>query len=176
MTATVPDVPEADPAQAKEPVTRLAGPYGHPFHPMLVTVPIGAWVASFAFDLASRSAGEAEVFVKASFWLIVVGIIGAVVAALFGLLDLLTIRRGTRAFRTGVTHMILNTVALGLFGVSLLLRRDHLDDGDVTVGGFVVSSAALVILGASGWLGGMLTYHYGVRVARESTQRDGFTR
>ena len=32
--------------QAKHPVTSLAGPYGHPFHPILVTVPIGAWVAS----------------------------------------------------------------------------------------------------------------------------------
>ena len=33
--------------QAKHPVTAaLAGPYGHPFHPILVTVPIGAWVAS----------------------------------------------------------------------------------------------------------------------------------
>ena len=29
--------------QAKQPVTVLAGPYGHPFHPILVTVPIGAW-------------------------------------------------------------------------------------------------------------------------------------
>ncbi len=40
--------------QAKRPVTVLAGPYGHPFHPILVTVPIGAWVASLVFDVASR--------------------------------------------------------------------------------------------------------------------------
>jgi hypothetical protein len=32
--------------QAKHPVTRLAGPYGHPIHPILVTVPIGSWTAS----------------------------------------------------------------------------------------------------------------------------------
>ena len=36
----------ADVEAAKRPVTKLAGPYGHPFHPALVTVPIGAWVAS----------------------------------------------------------------------------------------------------------------------------------
>jgi uncharacterized membrane protein len=36
--------------QAKQPVTALAGPYGHPLHPALVAVPIGTWVASFVFD------------------------------------------------------------------------------------------------------------------------------
>ena len=41
--------------QAKQPVSALlAGPYGHPYHPMLVTAPIGAWVASLVFDIASR--------------------------------------------------------------------------------------------------------------------------
>ncbi|HEV8372012.1 MAG TPA: DUF2231 domain-containing protein [Actinomycetota bacterium] len=49
---------------AKEPVSSLAGPYGHPFHPVLVTVPIGAWVASFVFDLASRWSDEPVVFAK----------------------------------------------------------------------------------------------------------------
>ena len=39
---------------AKRPVSAaLAGPYGHPFHPILVTVPIGAWVCSLVFDIAS---------------------------------------------------------------------------------------------------------------------------
>lgn len=41
--------------QAKQPVSgALAGPYGHPFQPILVTVPIGAWVCSLVFDVASR--------------------------------------------------------------------------------------------------------------------------
>jgi hypothetical protein len=59
--------------EAKRPVTPLAGPYGHPFHPILVTAPIGASVVSLVFDVTSRWAGEAEVFVKGSFWLIGVG-------------------------------------------------------------------------------------------------------
>jgi hypothetical protein len=49
---------------AKHPVSRLAGPYGHPLHPIRVTVPIGAWVASFVFDLASHLADEPTVFAK----------------------------------------------------------------------------------------------------------------
>jgi uncharacterized membrane protein len=72
---------------AKRPRTGIAGPYGHPFHPVLVTVPIGAWVASV-------------VFAEGAYWLIGIGIIGAVLAAIFGLMDLLAIPRGTAAFRT----------------------------------------------------------------------------
>lgn len=161
---------------AKHPISPIAGPYGHPFHPILVTIPIGAWVASFAFDLASRWAGEPEIFVKGSFWLIGLGILGALAAAVFGILDLLTIARGTRAFRTGLTHMALNLTTIVLFAASWLLRKDHLDEGDVTVSAFVLSTVALVLLGASGWLGGKLAYHYGVRVAAESIQAEGFTK
>ena len=41
--------------RGKQPVSAaLAGPYGHPFHPILVTVPIGAWAASLVFDIASH--------------------------------------------------------------------------------------------------------------------------
>jgi uncharacterized membrane protein len=160
--------------EAKRPVTPLAGPYGHPFHPILVTVPIGAWVVSIVFDLVSRWADEADVFVKGSFWLIGIGILGAVAAALFGLLDLLAIPRGTRAFRTGLTHMALNLTVVALFAVSFAVRRDHLDEGDVTIAGFVLSAIALGLLAVSGWLGGELAYRYGVRVVDEQTQAEGF--
>src|SRR5947199_3175026 len=93
---------------AKEPVTPLAGPYGHPFHPILVTVPIGAWVASLVFDVISRAGNDAAVFAKGAYWLVGIGIVGALVAAMFGFLDLFAIPTGTRAFKTALTHMSLN--------------------------------------------------------------------
>src|SRR5215468_872670 len=94
---------------AKRPLSSmLAGPYGHPFHPMLVTVPIGAWVASLVFDIVSRAADDPKVFATGSYWLIGIGIVGALVAALFGLLDLFAIPSGTRAFTTALVHMGLN--------------------------------------------------------------------
>src|SRR3990170_8428911 len=83
--------------EAKTPVTVAAGPYGHPFHPALVTVPIGAWVASLIFDVASRVDGDGSpALVEGAYWLIGIGIVGALAAALFGLLDLLAIPRHTR--------------------------------------------------------------------------------
>ena len=159
---------------AKHPKTVVAGPYGHPFHPILVTVPIGAWVAAFIFDLVSRAVDDAPVYARGAYWLVVIGIVGAAVAAVFGLLDLLTIPRRTRAFQVGLTHLILNIVVLALFAISLLLRSDHLDDFDGTpVSAIVLTAIALAVLGVSGWLGGMLAYRFGVRVADEATQAEG---
>jgi uncharacterized membrane protein len=165
-----------DPSPAidgKHPVTALAGPYGHPFHPILVTVPIGAWVASVVFDIVSRAGDDAATFAEGAYWLIGIGIVGALAAAIFGFLDLLAIPTGTRAFRTGLIHMGLNLAVVALFAVGFVLRGDRLDDPDGTpVGLLALSVAAVALLGAAGWLGGMLTYHFGVRVVDEATPVD----
>src|SRR2546423_13091515 len=86
--------------QAKRPVSAaLAGPYGHPFHPILVTVPIGAWVSSLVFDIASRIVGSPGFLAQGSVWLIAIGVIGALVAALIGFLDLVGSPSGTAGVR-----------------------------------------------------------------------------
>lgn len=157
-------------AQAKRPRTPIAGPYGHPFHPALVALPIGAWISSVVLDVVSLSTDNAAL-AEASRWLIGIGIVTALLAAVFGLLDLSTIPRGTRAFRTGSIHAVLNVTAVLLFAVSLWTRAG--EDG-VPTSGLVLSVIAVAILGASGWLGGELAYHYGVRVADEETQAHGF--
>jgi uncharacterized membrane protein len=160
--------------RAKRPRTALAGPYGHPFHPVLVTVPIGVWLASAVFDIVALANAEEEaVFAEGAYWLIGIGIIGALLAAVFGLLDLTTIARGTKAFRTGLTHMALNLTVVALFVVDFAVRAAQGYEEASTVG-FILSLIALALLGVSGWLGGMLAYHYGVRVADEQTQAEGF--
>ncbi|MGI8721547.1 MAG: DUF2231 domain-containing protein [Geodermatophilaceae bacterium] len=159
--------------RAKRPKSPLAGPYGHPFHPLLVTVPIGAWVAVLIFDIIAMVSDESEVFAEGAYWLILIGIIGALAAALFGLMDLLTIPRGTKAFKTGITHMVLNLTVVALFVINFFVRMIQGYE-EVTALELILTIIALVILGASGWLGGMLAYHYGVRVADEATQAEGF--
>ncbi|GAB2653914.1 DUF2231 domain-containing protein [Kribbella swartbergensis] len=160
--------------RAKHPKTILAGPYGHPFHPVMVTVPIGAWVASVVFDVVALvSSGKEGTFAEGAYWLIGIGIIGAVLAAVFGLMDLVAIPRGTKAFRTGLIHMTLNLVVVILFAVGFAVRASQGYE-ETSMGGFILSLIALALLGVSGWLGGMLAYHYGVRVAAEETQTEGF--
>jgi len=162
---------------AKEPLTVVAGPYGHPFHPILVTIPIGAWVCSLIFDVATRVNSEgSRPLTNASYWLIGIGVIGALVAALFGLMDLSRIPRGTRAMRIGLTHMSLNLVIVGLYTWNFFWRHgDYYDSTKVGGGQLTLSVSAVALLLASGWLGGMLAYRFGVRVADEKTQAEGYS-
>lgn len=160
--------------RAKEPVSAaIAGPYGHPFHPILVTVPIGAWVSSLVFDIGSLVVDDGRYLVQGSEWLIAIGVLGALAAATVGALDLLAIPTGTRAFRTGLVHMTLNLTITVAYVVNYLLRVG--DDADsVPSGVLVLSVVSLATLGVSGFLGGMLAYRFGVRVADEGTQAEGY--
>ena len=163
---------------AKRPVTALAGRYGHPLHPAVVAVPIGAWTASVVLDLASRFLGSTrsvETASHAAWWLLALGVLGALAAALLGFLDLVAIPTGTRAWRVGLTHMTCNLSATVLFAVGWVLRRDDVAPAGGTPWGYVVLSlVALALVGAGGFLGGELAYRYGVRVADEATQATGY--
>jgi uncharacterized membrane protein len=162
--------------QAKQPVSAaLAGPYGHPFHPILVTVPIGAWVASLVFDVASHVVDDPGFLAQGSEWLIAVGVLGALAAAMVGFLDLFAIPAGTRAFRTALVHMSLNLTVTVAYAVGFWWRQDDYADGtSVGTGQIVLSAVSLAALAVSGYLGGKLAYHFGVRVADESTQAEGY--
>lgn len=175
MTTT--DQPAARARQAKHPVSAAAGPYGHPFHPILVTVPIGAWVAALIFDIVSRFADDPAIFSTGAYWLLAIGIVGALAAAVFGFMDLMTIPRQSNAFRTGVVHMVLNVLVVMALAISFGIRTaDAGDRTEVSLGLIALSVVALAFLGVSGWLGGKLTYRYGVRVAEEEVQaQEGFS-
>jgi uncharacterized membrane protein len=161
------------PLDGKRPVSALAGPYGHPVHPIVVTVPIGAWVVSLLFDLIGYVADDTEPFAVGARWLIGIGILTALVAAGFGVLDLLAIPRRTRAASVALTHMVINLIVVVLFAVSLGLRVG--ESGSTQTLPLLLSIGALVLLGVSGYLGGKLAYGYGVRVASEADQAAGFS-
>ena len=159
--------------RAKHPRTVLAGPYGHPFHPILVTIPIGAWIASIVFDVLAIFAEDPSALLLGAQVLIGIGVVGAVVAAVVGLLDYSVIPSRTRAKRTAIVHMTLNLAAVVVFAIGWMVRANHGHD-DVLAVGVVLSLAGLLLIGASGYLGGELAYHFGVRVAAEGTQAEGF--
>jgi uncharacterized membrane protein len=159
--------------KAKQPRNALAGPYGHPFHPILITIPIGAWVSSIVFDVIAAASDDPTPFVIGAQALIAIGVVGAVIAAIFGFMDFTMIAPGTPAKKTAVIHMSLNLGIVVLYVINYLVRAGA-DRDEVSVLGVVLSVIALLVLGASGYLGGKLAYHYGIRVAREATQAEGF--
>jgi uncharacterized membrane protein len=176
MDVPDPRVPDLA-GRAKRPVSALAGPYGHPLHPLLVTVPIGAWTASLVFDIASHVTASPGFLAHGSLWLIVVGVIGALAAAFAGFLDLFGIPAGTRAFRTALVHMTLNLVVVAGYAAGFAWRYgSYHRPGPVAAGPLALSVVCLALLGVSGFLGGKLAFRYGVRVADETTQASGFTR
>lgn len=161
--------------QAKHPVTSLAGWYGHPLHPALVSIPIGAWVTSVVFDVASHLTDDPAFLTRGATWLLLVGVAGALAAGLIGFLDLVVIPTGTRAFRTVLLHVTLVLLATAVFAVDALIRRDADPSAGTALGPLALSVCGLVILLAGGFLGGALVFRYGVRVAEERHQIDGYS-
>jgi nitrite reductase/ring-hydroxylating ferredoxin subunit/uncharacterized membrane protein len=138
---------------------------GHPLHPVLTDVPIGAWTAALALDAADTAAGgRRDGFRRGADGAIRVGIAGAVAAALAGLTDWQ--HTGGPARRAGLAHAALNTAALALYTGSLVLRRRR-----ARRAGRGLAGAGFGVLLASAYLGGRLVYHH--RVGVDHADREG---
>ena len=130
---------------------------GHPIHPMLVTIPIGLWVFSLVCDFVFAGTGDMA-WQTTAYLTLGGGIVGALLAALPGLVDLLALHEGTER-RVGVTHMVLNLTIVAIQAVNFWLRSAPDYNGTLALGLSVVAVALLVV---SGWLGGQLVYVLGV--------------
>src|SRR5207248_3398291 len=95
--------------------------FGHAIHPMLIVFPLGLLIIAIVFDGIYLLTRE-RAFAAVAYWDIAAGIVGGVVAAVFGLIDWVAIPVGTRAKRVGAWHGGINFVMLMLFGISWLLR------------------------------------------------------
>lgn len=96
---------------------------GHPIHPMLVTIPIGLWIFSLVCDIVAMRSGTPATWASASLYAMVGGILGALAAAVPGLIDLLSLRR-TPILPTAVKHMGLNLTIVVLYIVNASMRWD----------------------------------------------------
>src|ERR671939_2173905 len=94
--------------------------FGHPIHPMLIVFPLGLLATSVVFDVIAHATADGK-WAEMAFWMIAAGVVGGLLAAVFGLVDWLAIPSGTRAKRVGALHGVGNVVVVGLFAVSWLL-------------------------------------------------------
>jgi nitrite reductase/ring-hydroxylating ferredoxin subunit/uncharacterized membrane protein len=123
---------------------------------MLIAFPIALWVTGFIFDLIGVW-GEHPAFYQAGYYMIIAGCIGAALAALAGVADLLSVvPPQSSARRRGVTHGLLNTCILGAF-IYEAVRRGAAANAPDNVS-LVIALIAILVLGYSGWLGGTLVY------------------
>lgn len=141
---------------------------GHPIHPMLIPFPIAFLVGTLATDLVFWGS-RAPFWASASMWLVGAGLVMGALAAVFGLIDFLTIERA-RSGSTGWIHFLGNLTAVVLALVSLLLRIGN-PAGAVLPGGLVLSFIIVAILLVTGWMGGELAYRYKIGVIEDTDER-----
>jgi uncharacterized membrane protein len=133
---------------------------GHPIHQMLIVFPLGLLGGSVIFDIIHMIRGGT--WSLAAEHMIAVGVIAGLVAAIFGLIDWLSIPGGTRAKSIGAWHAIGNVIVLLLFAASWRIRR--IDVANPETFAYVLSFAGLVVACITGWLGGELVDRLGVGV------------
>jgi uncharacterized membrane protein len=137
---------------------------------MLVVLPLGLWVAALVFDLL-HAATRQPVWSTLAFYDIAAGIIGALIAAVPGLIDWWTL--DGRAGRLGTWHMVINLAAVGLFALNLGLRTAWAGQwlGPESIVPLVLSIVGVAMLGVSGWLGGEMVYVERVGVEEPADRR-----
>jgi uncharacterized membrane protein len=132
---------------------------GHPIHPMLVPIPIGLWVFSLVCDIVYTAGSKNPDWTTVALYTIGGGIVGALLAAVPGLIDLLSLPPAPR--KTAIVHMSINLTVVVLYVINLWMRaRGPGDPGAL----MWLSLISIGLLAASGWLGGKLVYELGVAV------------
>ena len=139
--------------------------FGHAIHPILIVYPLGLLSAAVVFDVIYLVTGN-PTWTTVSFWMIAAGIVGGLLAAVFGLIDYLNIPSGTRAARIGLLHGLTNVFVMILFVASWLLRRSSPDVPSTAAFALSFIGVAAAFLG--GWLGGELVERLGVGVTPDA--------
>lgn len=137
---------------------------GHPTHPLIVRFPAALLPTSLLFDLISVFI-PSPVFTNVAYYTLIVGLIGAFIAMLFGLIDFIyEIPRGTRISLLAGVHGLLNATATILFLANFILRQSLLGIATTPAALILLSIIGVSVMSVSGYIGGRLIFHYGFRV------------
>lgn len=133
----------------------------HPVHPMLVALPIGLWVFALVCD-AVRAGGGDAVWQRVGTYCVAGGIVGALLAAVPGLIDYFSIDEAEMK-RIANVHLAVNLGGVVIFAVNLWLRlRLPAENNNWTALG--LSLIGVVAIGIGGWYGGEMVYVKGMAV------------
>lgn len=136
---------------------------GHPIHPMLIPFPIAFFLGALACDIISIWNSTLD-WAQVSEVMIGFGIIGGLLAAIFGFTDYATAPMGPAAKQTATTHMLLNLLTVVLFIGAFAFRFNH-----PTAAGYWLTVLGNISLFFAGYLGGKLVFRGGVGVEDQNT-------
>jgi len=139
---------------------------GHPLHPVIIPLPIGLWIFSLISDLIFKFGYGGPVWNDVAFYSLAGGIVGALIAALPGLIDLVSLEN-PKTKSIAIWHMIINLLAVAFYCVNFWLRMHRAPGDNLPI---ILSVAGVVLITISGWLGGELVYVRGVAVKQPPDQ------
>lgn len=143
---------------------------GHPLHPVLTDIPIGAWTSALVLDSMEEITGRAG-FGSGADAAVTIGLVGAVASAVTGVTDWQA--TDGRARKIGLAHGLLNMTGALLYTCSLAARRKG-----SRAAGRGLSAVGFVAAIAAAYLGGKLVYseQIGVDHSIDQPLPDDFTR
>jgi uncharacterized membrane protein len=141
---------------------------GHPLHPLTMIFPIAFLTGGLGSDFAYWLTND-FFWARASLWLIGLGLIGGLIAAITGMSDFLKIER-VRKRTAGWMHLILNVTILALTSINLILR---LGDAEARIlpWGFILSLVVGTLTSITGWFGAELSYRHKIGVVGAGSRR-----
>lgn len=137
---------------------------GHPLHPVLTDIPIGAWTSAAVLD--SMELGGNDNFRSGADAAVAIGIAGALGSAVTGVTDWTGTTKKKR--KLGLMHGLLNIAATGLYVTSLILRRNK----DTRKAAIAYSMIGYGVVSAAAYLGGHLVYGEQIGVDHTSTSME----
>ena len=144
--------------------TSTANIAGHPLHPILITLPIGLFIATFLFDVVFWQTGR-DAFATGALWLLGAGLVGAALAAVTGLVDFFgdeRIRNLGDAWQHAIGNVIMVLIQLFSF-----YQRYRYGTSAVVPVGLVLSLISVLIMLFTGWKGGEMVFRHRVAVYDE---------
>ena len=148
----------------------------HSLHPMLIAIPVTAYLATLA-SLIGLAATRDPFWFRVALWANMVGVGGALLAAVPGAIDLVAVvPRRSVARKAGVFHALTNVAALALFAINLSLITDAYNDreGYNLTAGLVLTGGGVLLTAIAGWFGWEMVqrHHIGVLDQPESAVDD----
>ncbi|MGH3672171.1 MAG: DUF2231 domain-containing protein [Pseudonocardiaceae bacterium] len=147
-------------------VSLVRGFAGKPAHAPLTDIGIGAYTAGTAMLIAGAAGFQEAAMATAAVITIAIGLIAAIPTIITGLVDLFGIPADAPARTLGWWHLTLMSSATGCFAGTFDLQLAGYTDGKIISSALILGVISWVLLLAGGYLGGALTFVYGVRVLK----------
>lgn len=142
-------------------ITSSVAILGHPIHPIIVIFPV-AFLSGVALTDIGYWLTKDVFWARASVWLIGLGLLTGLLAAIIGMIDFFRIPR-VQQRTAGWAHMLLNITVLVLSAVNWFLRLWQPLDIIIPVG-IILSVVVASLLLVSGWYGGELTFRHKIGI------------